>query len=338
MFNIDAILASTDLISLIERNGGKMTRNGHEWRGACILHGGDNTSAFVVWEEGGKQKWHCFTRSECGSGDAVDFMMKLHGCDFPTACRYLGGEDEPDPQAIQQAATARAKRAEEALQEKIDIAIRAKEDLQAAQSWVAYHEYLENNDELRRIWTKRGVTEDLQNWWQLGYRPSYRIKTEKGVWATPTITIPIFEPGWTCINVRHRLLNPYKPDDKYRPERAGLGATMFISDPDLGWNTDRVLVVEGEIKSMVAWTTLEDQGLQVVGIPGKKGWASFAEKLKGRDIWWLFDPGAEDEAIRAAKMLGGRIVTLSMKVDDAIIAGLLDKNGLRMRLKSARKL
>lgn len=336
MFNVDQLLRETDLIELVQRYGGRLIKRGYEWRGPCVIHSGDNDNGFVVFLDGGRQKWHCFTR-DCGSGDALDFIQKMHNCDFPEACRILGGKDEPDPQAIKQAAEDRATRAADNLRETIAVAQKALADLQDARSWETYHEYLEDHPDLRRQWDMRGIPEGMQNWWQLGYRASYKIHTKGGWWGTPTITIPIFEPAWNCINVRHRLLNPYSPNDKYRPERAGLGASPFIADPDVGYDCERVLVVEGEIKSMVTWLTMDDPGIQVVGIPGKGQFGKVAELIKGRTVYICFDPDATDQAEKAARLVDGRVIRLPEKIDDLIIKYGLGKGWALSLLKTARK-
>jgi len=59
-------------------------------RMACPIHGGDNLSAFSVTHDG--WRWSCWTR--CGSGDAIDLAMRLHGLDFRGAlehCAELAG-------------------------------------------------------------------------------------------------------------------------------------------------------------------------------------------------------------------------------------------------------
>ena len=335
MFNIDQLLRDTDLPSLVERYQVQLRQVSGEWRGPCPIHRGDNDTGFVVFEEGGKQKWHCFTR-DCGSGDAIDFIQKMHGCDFPEACRMLGGEDA-DPLAIKEAAQRRMERAEERLRESIAIANKALGDMQAARSWETYHEYLEDHPDLRNQWEVRGIPDTLQNWWQLGYRQNYKIHTKAGWWGTPTLTIPIFEPGWTCINVRHRLLNPYSPNDKYRPERAGLGSSPFIADPDIGYDTERILVVEGEIKSMVTWLTMDEPGIQVIGIPGKGQFGKVLEQIKGRSVYICFDPDATDQAEKAARLVDGRVIRLPEKIDDLIIKYGLGKGWALSLLKTARK-
>ena len=334
MFNIDELLRSVDLADLARKEGAKLKQSYGEWRGPCPIHNGNNPTGFVIYESGGKQVWHCFTR-DCGGGDAIDFIQKKRGCDFVEACHILGGK-EADAQAIHDAAIERAKRASEDLEQKIAVAQKALSDLRAADIHLQYHENLDSMNK-RSLWQGRGITNDLQNWWKLGYREKYSVKTGQGWWSTPTITIPIYGPGFELLNVRHRLLTPYNPKDKYRPERAGLSASAFMAAPDIGWNVDRVLVVEGEIKSMVAWNALCDQNIQVIGIPGKKSWGVIADDLRGHDVYICFDPDADDQAEEAAKQVGGRLIRLPDKIDDLILNHGLGKSWMHSLMRSARK-
>jgi DNA primase len=48
---------------------------GPEYVGACVVHGGDNTTALHINPE--KNLWHCFTR--CGGGTVIDMVMMLEG-------------------------------------------------------------------------------------------------------------------------------------------------------------------------------------------------------------------------------------------------------------------
>ena len=74
MIDVNELLEKTDLVRLAERAGAHLKRSGAGWRGACPLHGGDNPSAFAVYETRGRQRWHCFTH--CGDGDAIDFVRR----------------------------------------------------------------------------------------------------------------------------------------------------------------------------------------------------------------------------------------------------------------------
>lgn len=336
MFDVNAIIASNDLVTLAERAGAKFYRANGEMRSACPIHKGHNATGFAVYEQDGKQYWRCFS-GDCGGGDVIDFAMKYHNCDFRRACEILGGDARPDPEAVRQAATERAERAARDLEEQIARAQDALTELRKAQAWVAYHETLEQDERARSLWRARGVPDDWQNYWQLGYCNSFPVATKAGRLTTSTLTIPIFGLGWEALTIRHRLLSPPTPDDKYRPDRPGLSSHPFLCDPDKGLNSQRILIVEGEIKSMVTYLTLDDVDLQVIGIPGKTQFGKIADQLKGHDVIICFDPDADLEANTAAKQVNGRVIRMTMKIDDAINAGRLSKPMLKVLLDGARK-
>jgi hypothetical protein len=334
MLNFDAL--KVDLVRLAEQAGSQMKFASGEWRGNCPIHRGDNKSAFVIYDDDGKQKWKCWS-NDCGSGDALDLVMKLNNCDLKTAYRMLGGEANPDPVAVRQAATERAERAERQLQATIEKAQVALKDLREACAWESYHQQLEECEEAQGLWAQRGIPEVWQELWHLGYCKNFRATTSEGTLITPTLTIPIFGPAWELQNIRHRLLNPINPKDKYRPDRPGLPARPFMCDPDMGMNANNVLVVEGEIKSMVTYITLDSLKWQVLGIPGKSWFSHIVDQLKGKRVIICFDPDAEAEAAEAANATGGKVVRLQVKIDDIINAGGLDQAGLRNLIKGATK-
>lgn len=329
----------SNLLEWAEKAGAKFHRAGHEWRSACPLHGGNNNDAFAVYTENGAQKWKCFT-GPCGQGDIYDFITLWQSCDLQAAYQMLGGDTQPDPAAVARAAAEQARRAEIALKDQIERAQRALHELQQAQSWLAYHEEAKGNQQARQLWERRGIPQAWQDFWELGFCKDFAISSGDSLHHTPTLTIPIKDCQWNVVNVRHRLLNPVKPNDKYRPDRPGLPAAPFMAHPGISLNNDRILVVEGEIKSMVTYQTMytsEDKTPQVIGIPGKTQFRHIAEALKGHDVWICFDPDAGKEALEAARMVNGKIITLPMKIDDAILARELDATALAWRMATARK-
>src|SRR3990167_10389660 len=83
--DLDLIRERIDLHDLAEEAGA-------EFRGdssRCPLHGGDNPTAFHVYENG--RKWHCFTNCTDGEndGDVFSFYMRWKGVDFKEAVREL---------------------------------------------------------------------------------------------------------------------------------------------------------------------------------------------------------------------------------------------------------
>jgi hypothetical protein len=112
-----------------------------------------------------------------------------------------------------------------------------------------------------------------------------------------------------------------------------------MCDPDAAWNASRILIVEGEIKAMVVYQTLDDPSVQVIGIPGKTAAQQVITALGegGRDVVICLDPDAQAESQALARQVGGRVLQLVDKIDDAILAGSLDKPAMKWLLKTARR-
>jgi hypothetical protein len=333
---LDYILAKYDLVDMATRAGTTMKHNQTDWRGPCPLHHGHDPNSFAIYSEDGKQKWKCFS-STCGCGDVIDFYAAWHGVDLKTAITEMRGDSKPDPLAITKAATERAERAEHQLQETIAQAQKALNDLKEARSWEKYHAMLDTNEEARNLWASRGVPQVWQDLWRLGYCDSFHVNTSAGSLVTSTLAMPIFGKDWELLNIRHRLLNPLNPKDKYRPDRPGLPAQPFMTDPDKGMDADNFLIVEGEIKSMVTYITLDSSKWQVLGVPGKSWFHKITGQLKGKRVVICFDPDADKEAEQAARDTNGKLIRLQVKIDDIINAGELDRDGLRNLIKEAVK-
>jgi hypothetical protein len=113
-----------------------------------------------------------------------------------------------------------------------------------------------------------------------------------------------------------------------------------MADPDLGYNADQYLVIEGEIKTMVTYQTLDDPTMQMLGIAGKNALAPLIDKIKGKGVWLYFDPDVDYAMqVEQAHKLGARLLTLPShkKLDDLIVAGQLTRRDLSWFLAKARK-
>ncbi len=83
------LLERVQLEDLVGKAGGKLHRSGHELRGACPLHGGDNRTAFAVYEgDDGLHHWRCYSNCNAG-GNALDFVIRWKGMDFLEAVKFL---------------------------------------------------------------------------------------------------------------------------------------------------------------------------------------------------------------------------------------------------------
>ncbi|MGD9101485.1 MAG: CHC2 zinc finger domain-containing protein, partial [Anaerolineae bacterium] len=88
MVDIDRLLDRVELYDVVTQAGGSLRRRGRQWRGACVLHGGDNLTSFSLFVgQDGRERWHCFA-CETG-GDAIDFVTRWQGVEFVEAVRWL---------------------------------------------------------------------------------------------------------------------------------------------------------------------------------------------------------------------------------------------------------
>ena len=305
-------------------------------RSKCPIHGGDNPQAFEIFDGG--RAWKCHTKLECNrfGNDGIGLIRALNNWTFPQLVeRYA----KPiDPLEATRRAADNAKRIEIELQEKIDKANKAIEELRRARKWIEDHDNM--TDTARDKWEMRGIPECWQDYWWLGYRENFSYSHAGNWYTSPSLTIPIFQCKDTePRQVRHRILSPIDPQDKYRPERAGIEAMPFLCDRDAQLDAfDRVIVVEGEIKAAVTYLTLDRPKWQVVGIPGKQSWSKLADELKDRkDTVIMLDPDAKADAVRMARSIGGaKVVDLPEKIDDMIIKYGLKRNWIEVIFSNAR--
>lgn len=219
--------------------------------------------------------------------------------------------------------------------------------LQQEQVWLKYHDQL--TDDVRDVYRKRGIADFWVEYLKLGYNPAkwYRHNGENYVGAA--LTIPVFEPGgtWRVLNVKNRLTNPVDPGDKYRPEVAGLPVALYVTEPEAQLR-GRCMLVEGEFKAIVTYTTLDDPDTLVIGLPSKSPDTDLLAKLAECDpIIICLDPDGYRadakqhkpaiERLTAALGKRSRVMRLPEKIDDLINAGHIDTPLLRRMVAGARR-
>jgi hypothetical protein len=330
---IDAIIANNDLMALAEKDGATFKKTLTDWRSACPIHHGEDKSAFALFYDGDKWRWKCYSGT-CGGGDVIDYIMARDRVDIKRALEIMDGGKPYTPEEARAAAEQRRIQAEAYEAKKRAEYEQALSELHQARAWETYCVNLERSVQAQGIWASRGIPDDWQHFWSLGYCPDFSYKHDGQLYHSPTLTIPIYAGQDMPVNIRHRLLEPVEKNDKYRPDRPGLKAYPFMADYH-DPNHDHILVVEGEIKAMVTYITLDSAVWQIFGIPGKSNFHALEPQLKDKLVWILFDPDAREQAEAAARAINGRVVQLAMKVDDAITGGYLDKCHLRHLLKMA---
>jgi len=280
--DLDLIRERVDLHDLAEEAGA-------EFRGdssRCPLHGGDNPTAFHVYENG--RKWHCFTNCTDGEndGDVFSFYMRWKGVEFKEAVKELarragaidlakassprGEQIKALPKAPGEEWRARAERFVDWAQEQL-----------LSEAGAQARAYL---------LAERGLDEHIWEVYRLGYCPMeiYDNPTKWGfpakasnpgvsnpgkkIWLPKGIVIPgIYEGQLWYVKVRRpvdRLADYLGPVEtmakaKFGGPRGGIaalfGAETWIGRPVL-------MLVEGEWDCMLAWK--EAAGLCDVGTLG----------------------------------------------------------------------
>jgi len=218
---------------------------------------------------------------------------------------------------------------------------RALAHLQSERIWLRYHEALD--EQSRALWRKRGIPDCWQGYWQLGWRREWQFRQDDGhTHVTPSLTIPLFDRNWNCLNVKHRLLAPPpdRPNMRYLYELGGQNESdpLFLCNPDAALE-GHVIAVEGEIKSAVTFLTLDDSRVVMVGLPGATPRPATLQQLeKAERITLVLDPGAEQQAEKLAGALGPkrcRILIPPAKIDDGIISEHLTRRDVLALLRTA---
>ena len=343
MFNIEAILAKSDLVVYVERAGGVLRKNGSRYSCACPLHGGDNTTAFSIWQSGdGRMRWKCFT-GECGSGDAIRFVEVWQHLDFRAACVWINGGALEDTEGMLESAKRRHEQALAEAEKAREREEARRRELQMTERHVYYHKMMSQYH--REEWCKAGIDEGMQDFWTLGGCDDFTYCEDDAFYHSPTLTIPIKAPE-TCelLTIQHRLLNPVNPKSKYRPEKTGLRAHPFLAVPEMGFDGDVVLVMEGAKKAMVAWTRA-DTCWQCIGADSQEMYASLVEPLRlaGKRVVVIPDPNTDrnPNAMRKgynlAKAIGASFLHIPLKIDDLILQTNMGTDDLFHLVKQARR-
>lgn len=214
--------------------------------------------------------------------------------------------------------------------------------------WKVHHEALTPRG--RRMWRGEGVPDSLQDRLMLGEGEKEFYDKEGNLLTGHALTIPHFETGWKPMQVQYRLTRPPKGCGKYRWWGSGLGASVYLADPDEGVTGD-VLLCEGAKKAIVSYLELvlkgDQRNLTVVAVASKTPSQRNLNRLRDASLVYVcFDPDAFDVDVgdetaieRVTRMLGParvRVVSLPDKIDDLINSGATWQDIMPF-LKRARK-
>ena len=195
-----------------------------------------------------------------------------------------------------------------------------------------YHQNLADvNNDAFEYWLDAGMEIETIGKHLLGY--CSRCPTDSQRRDSYTIPVIIRDKLY---NIRHRIRNA-EDGDKYRPEIAGLPAVLFNADYLYTEDTDRIVVCEGEKKSLI----LEQSGFANVGLMGKSGFkAEWAGKFaRFQTVFVALDPDAEAQAAEIARLFKGRgrLVLLPGKLDDLLTQYGATVEDIEWFLKRARR-
>lgn len=189
---------------------------------------------------------------------------------------------------------------------------------------VALEEMAKQADLVDLYHANLNTNESALDHWHEHYGASYNTIAERKLGyclQCPTatfsdsLTIPVWYQG-TLRNIRHRLLKPN--GGKYRPHLPNLGAMLFNQD-DLHADSNKLLILEGEVKSIILSQETERANVAVMGKSGfPESWARDKRFDRFPLVYVCFDPDAHEQAVQTAQLFGkrGRVMGMPHKADE----------------------
>ena len=112
--------------------GVEPVKRGAEWWGKCPFHADRSPSLAINTE---KNVWICW--AGCGGGSPVDFIMRLQGLDFQSACRWIENafnitrDIRPRPKTVAQLQYEREKAINDEIEQTFNFCFAARQALRA---------------------------------------------------------------------------------------------------------------------------------------------------------------------------------------------------------------
>lgn len=291
---------------------------------------------------------------QCGGEDR--FIMKLdsNATGGPLGwCRqcewkWWPGKDD-DWRPSEEELQAQAREREKALEKAIAEAQQTLEELRSARKWCEYHQGL--SETAREAWKARGVDQWLIDLYELGWKQDFILWKKNGGnwekwWKSPSLTMPIWNQERLVQNIKHRLTNPPDSHYRYRYEKRGLGSPAFYCTEE---SEGPLWLVEGEIKSLVLYGEIYQEGIQIAGLGSKTPSQETLEEFKDYEpIYFIPDPDAftkptKDKPHAAYKVVQGlgpsrvRVIRTPMKIDDMITGEMIERMDILNMRKTARR-
>jgi len=319
-----------NLLLLAEQDTALRKKTANEYSGPCPFCGGDDR--FSVQSS----RWLCRHCTEGKWRDGIDYAMRRGNLSFVEVARHYLGNDLPRmDEAVMAEREARRKAEQAASDERIR---RITASLTTAEIWRAFH--LRLTDDSRGWWAAQGIPAEWQDALELGYTADKQYQSDGEEHHSPAYTIPYFhggQGGRVLRTLQYRLVNPSRPNDRYRFEH-GLPAAFYEVEP-LAPLAETAIICEGAKKAMVCRIYSARQS-SVFGIPSKTTTAGIAEHVKacGR-VYVILDPDGEREAHKLAASIGkaARVVRLHVKLDDGILRYGLDRSALQAAVRWAER-
>ncbi len=322
MIDTEAINDKVDILQLAARDVVLKKVAANEYAGPCPICGGRDR--FHVNTK--IARWFCRQCQGERWQDAISYVMWRENRSFLEACQELTGGDFK-PLTVEQR-TIRQQEMENRQATEFEAQQQALAMMDAERGCAdVYHRHMQD----RTYWHKQGLTNQTIDDYNLGWCPNCPTFRQSA-----SYTIPVYFKD-RLLNIRHRLADPPEPNDKYRPHKSGLPATIFNADM-LTEAAPFVVLVEGEVKAMV----LSQNGFPAVGIPGctsfKPRWVKWFEKIE--TVYVCLDPGAGEHGQRIAAFMPkqARIVDIPWKPDDYFVVYGGTVNCFASMLQQAKEL
>lgn len=293
-------------------------------RSACKLHGGNNSSAFVV--NTSNNLWYCHTGG-CGGGDAYSLVQKLDECNFATAVQIVArifGVDIENMQITER-------------KEAYKVEMKKWLDLMRKRSRTTIIKPYSIPEEIRPVTKFRNFKLETLEHFGLGYVKSVALRTrdDKPYTLENRLVFPIINNGVQVGISFRRLKNADYPKWSHQP--VDLETRHILYNFDAVRGKPIIVICEGHID---VWA-YHEAGIDAVATYGAHVTDEQYELLlkSGADLIWSFDG---DDAGRIAtekaiKMFHNKANQYVIEFSEGEDPETLEREELRKRYDTRRR-